>query len=51
MDLNQEKTRLYDLRNNLGNILARLKETLCLDLRDPQFEKSCSFLVAAINRS
>ena len=50
VDLNQEKTRLYDLRNNLGNILARLKETLCLDLRDPQFEKSCRFLVATINR-
>jgi hypothetical protein len=49
VDLNQEKTRLYDLRNNLGNILARLKETLCLDLRDPQFEKSCRSLVATIN--
>ena len=50
VDLNQEKTRLYELRNNLGSILARLKETLCLDLREPQFEKSCSFLVATINR-
>jgi hypothetical protein len=33
-DLDQEKSRLYDLRNNLGKVLARLKDSLCLDLRE-----------------
>ena len=39
-DLNEEKTRLYDLRNNLGTILARLKDSLCLDLRGSEFDES-----------
>src|SRR5262249_35223091 len=33
-DLNEEKTRLYSLRNNLGDILAVFRNTLCLDIRD-----------------
>lgn len=48
VDLNQEKTRLYDLRNNLGTILATLKQVLCLDLRESQFAESEKKLVAAI---
>ncbi len=39
-DLNDEKTRLYNLRNNLGTILATLKDSLCLDVRDAEFEAS-----------
>jgi hypothetical protein len=41
VDLNEEKTRLYDLRNNLGSILANLKASLCLSLREEDFTRSC----------
>jgi hypothetical protein len=47
-DLNEEKTRLYSLRNNLGDILAVFRDTLCLDIRDERFEESGRRLVAAI---
>ena len=47
-DLNEEKTRLYDLRNNLGTILARLKDSLCLDLRGAEFDKSGRRLIERI---
>jgi len=50
VDLNEEKTRLYDLRNNLGVILATLKDSLCLDLREDRFEESCRRLAAAIRQ-
>lgn len=48
VDLNDEKTRLYELRNNLGLILAALKNSLSLDLRDERFEESGRRLVAAV---
>jgi hypothetical protein len=48
VDLNEEKNRLYDLRNNLGLILATLKDTLCLDVRDERFDESAKRLIAAI---
>jgi hypothetical protein len=48
VDLNEEKSRLYDLRNNLGLILATLKDSLCLDVREPHFEDSAKRLAAAI---
>ena len=47
VDLNDEKTRLYDLRNNLGSILANLKGSLCLNLRDEHFAGSCQAIVKA----
>src|SRR5262249_47245947 len=47
-DLNEEKTRLYDLRNNLGTILAAFKDSLCLDIRDDLFEGSGRRLVSTI---
>jgi hypothetical protein len=47
VDLNDEKTRLYDLRNNLGSILANLKGSLCLSLRDEHFAASCQAIVKA----
>jgi hypothetical protein len=49
VDLNEEKTRLYDLRNNLGLILATLKDSVCLDVRDGAFDASAKRLVAAIH--
>jgi hypothetical protein len=48
VDLNEEKSRLYELRNNLGSMLARLRETLCLDLQGPAFEQSCRAIVTTI---
>ena len=47
VDLNQEKSRLYDLRNNLGTILANLKGSLCLNLREEDFARSCKAIVKA----
>jgi hypothetical protein len=47
-DLNEEKSRLYSLRNNLGHLLAVLKETLCLDIREARFDASSERLVASI---
>ena len=47
-DLNQEKSRLFNLRNNLGNILQRLKGSLCLDLRQPHFDNSIERIVTAL---
>ena len=49
VDLNEEKTRLYDLRNNLGTILATLKDTLCLDAREEKLEESCQRIAAAVH--
>jgi hypothetical protein len=40
VDLNQRKSRLYTLRNHLGDILGRLRGTLCLDIRDDRFSAS-----------
>jgi hypothetical protein len=47
VDLSDEKTRLYELRNNLGTILANLKGSLCLNLRDEHFAGSCQAIVKA----
>jgi TIR domain len=47
-DLDEEKSRLYDLRNNLGLVLDTLKATLCLDLREPQFDNTIHRLTSTI---
>jgi hypothetical protein len=47
-DLNAEKTRLYDLRNNMGTILATLKDSLCLDVREEAFATSGRRLVERV---
>jgi len=51
LDLNEEKSRLFALRNNLGLILATLKQTLCLDIREAEFEKTGTKLLAAIEEA
>ncbi|WP_162458989.1 TIR domain-containing protein [Desulfosarcina ovata] len=48
IDLNNEKSRLHQLRNNLGEILLRLKETLTLDIRNDQYDKSLSRIIETI---
>ncbi len=50
-DLNDQKSRLYKLRNNLGDILQRLRASLCLDIRELQFDESMARLVREIKGS
>jgi hypothetical protein len=47
-DLNSQKTRLYKLRNNLGDILQKLKDSLTLDIRDSEFDRSLARIVQSI---
>ena len=47
-DLNSQKTRLYKLRSNLGDILLRLKESLSLDVREGRFDDSLARIVKTI---
>jgi TIR domain/Effector-associated domain 11 len=47
-DLNSQKSRLYKLRNNLGDILLRLRESLCVDIREDKFKDSLVKIVNAI---
>jgi hypothetical protein len=47
-DLNNEKTRLYDLRNNLGKILEKLKDSLTLDIRESEFDGSLARIIKSI---
>jgi hypothetical protein len=49
LDLNEEKTRLYDLRNNLGTILATIRDSRCLDARPEKLEESGQHIVAAVH--
>jgi len=48
IDLNSEKSRLHDLRNNLGHILLNLKESLTLDIREPEFDRSLARIIKSI---
>ena len=50
-DLNSQKSRLYKLRNNLGDILLRLKESLCVDIREDKFDESMTKVISAIKGS
>ena len=43
-DLNEDKTRLIKLRNELGSILQRLKNSLSLDIRPENWETSLARL-------
>lgn len=47
-DLNSQKSRLFRLRNNLGDILLRLRESLCIDIREGKFDENVGKIVSAI---
>jgi hypothetical protein len=47
-DLNDEQSRLYELRNNLGTILARLRNAVTLTLTPEQFDASVARIVSTI---
>lgn len=47
-DLKSQLSRLYKLRNELGDILLKLTESLTLDIREPVFDRSLARIVKAI---
>lgn len=48
VDLNAEKSRLFELRHQLGTILDRLRGSLCLDIRPPARAASLERLVQSL---
>ncbi len=51
IDLNNEKSRLFKLRNNLGEFLVRLRESLTLDIREESFDGSVARIISTIRES
>ena len=50
VDIQTIMSRKYTLRNNLSGILNRLRGSLALDIREPEFEQSMQRIVAEIAR-
>ena len=50
IDLNDEKTRFHSLRNNLGVVVRRLKESVTLDIRENKFADSLSTIISSIKK-
>ena len=48
VDLNGEKSRLFKLRNNLGDVLTRLRGSLTLDVREGAFDESLGRIVETV---
>ncbi len=48
-DLQNELTRMTELRNNMDEIVRRLRESLCIDIRDEKLESNFSKITTAIN--
>lgn len=48
-DLNNQNSRLLALRNNLDGIIGRLRDSLCLDIRDNRFDESISKILKVIH--
>ncbi|MEO7961692.1 MAG: TIR domain-containing protein [Ginsengibacter sp.] len=47
-DLNNEYTRLKELSNNLDEVIRRLRENLCIDIRGEKFEENFKKILQAI---
>ena len=47
-NLNDEKSRLYELRSNLDEIIGRLKRTKCMNLSEPYFEENMKKVIHRI---
>jgi hypothetical protein len=47
-DLNNQNTRSLALRGNLDGIIGKLRDSLCLDVRDSAFEESMKQLIEAV---
>jgi TIR domain/Effector-associated domain 11 len=48
-DLQNELTRNTELRNNMDEIIRRLRESLCIDIRDEKFESNFNKIIEAVN--
>ena len=48
-DLQNELTRMTELRNNMDEIIRRLRESLCIDIRDEKLESNFSKITDAVN--
>jgi hypothetical protein len=48
VDINAEKSRLHELRTQLGKVLQRLRDSLCVDVREPEFAISVERLANAL---
>jgi hypothetical protein len=49
-EFNNLNSRLLTLRNNIDEIVHRLRECLCLDFSEPEFENSMKKLIIAIKK-
>jgi hypothetical protein len=48
-DLQNELTRITELRNNMDEIIRRLRESLCIDIRNESFDGNFQKIADAIN--
>ncbi len=48
-DLQNELTRNTELRNNMDEIVRRLRESLCIDIRDEKLESNFNKITEAVN--
>jgi len=50
LHLNSEKTRYYRLKNNLSEILYRLNESLCIDIRGKKLQENMPKIIISIKK-
>ncbi len=48
-DLQNELSRMTELRNNMDEVVRRLRESLCVDIRNGNFENNFHKILEAIN--
>lgn len=48
-DLQNELTRNTELRNNMDEIIRRLRESLCVDIRDEKLDTNFNKIIEAVN--
>jgi hypothetical protein len=48
-DLQNELTRFTELRNNMDEIVRRLRESLCIDIRDEKLESNFNKIINTVN--
>ncbi|MCH5597325.1 TIR domain-containing protein [Niabella ginsengisoli] len=49
LDINDEYSRLIRLRNSLGEIVGRLRNSLCMDITESKFEMNLPKIIQKIN--
>jgi hypothetical protein len=48
-DLQNELSRMTELRNNMDEIIRRLRESLCIDIRDEKLQSNFTKITEAVN--